>query len=87
MSNIRKRAMDAVLEAAELDIGETLEQNDIEDPHGEEADETVLDVAILYAYRVFIRICEKQGLTADVHLFAELAADLAQDMAEDDDQA
>ena len=76
MSNNRKRAMEAMLEAAESDIRETLEENDITDAHSEEADDTVLDVAILYAYRVFIRVCESQGLTADVHLFAELATDL-----------
>ena len=87
MSNVRKRAMEAVLEAAEHDIRDTLKENGIEDPHSEEADESVLDVAFLYAYRIFVRVCERQGLTTDVHLFAELAGDLADDMEDEDEHS
>jgi hypothetical protein len=86
MSNVRKRAMEAVLEAAEQDIEETFQENKISDRDSEEADEAVFDVAILYAYRVFVRICEQQGIPADVQLFAELSADLAEEMEADGDQ-
>ncbi len=86
MSNVRKRAMEAVLEAAEQDIEETFQENKITDRESEEADEAVFDVAILYAYRVFVRICEQQGIPADVHLFAELSADLAEEMEAEGEQ-
>ena len=86
MSNVRKRAMEAVLEAAEQDIEETFQENKISDRDSEEADEAVFDVAILYAYRVFVRICEQQGIPADVQVFAELSADLAEEMEADGDQ-
>ncbi|HEV7371734.1 hypothetical protein [Arenibaculum sp.] len=81
MSNLHKRAMEAVLEAAELDITQTLKENDIRDRHSEEADDVMFDVAILHAYRIFVRICERQGLTVDAPLFADMAADLAEEMA------
>jgi hypothetical protein len=73
--------MEAVLEAAELDITQTLKENDIRDRHSEEADDVMFDVAILHAYRIFVRICERQGLTVDAPLFADMAADLAEEMA------
>ncbi len=86
MSNVRKRAMEAVLEAAEQDIEDTFKENEIADRQSEEADEAVFDVAILYAYRVFVRICEQRGIPADVHLFAELSGDLADEMENDNEQ-
>ena len=86
MSNVRKRAMEAVLEAAGQDIEETFQENGIADRQSDEADEAVFDVAILYAYRVFVRICEQQGIPADVQLFAELSGDLADEMENDNDQ-
>lgn len=81
MSNIHKKAMEAVLQAAELDIVGTLEEREITDRNSEDGDEAVLDVAILHAYRIFVRICEEQGIPADSDLFAELADDLAEEMA------
>ena len=57
MSNLHKRAMEAVLQAAQHDIVGTLKEREIGDRHSEEADEAVLDVAILHAYRIFVRIC------------------------------
>lgn len=84
MSNSHhKRAMEAVLLAAEEDIASTLEERGIADRESEDADEAVLDVAILHAYRVFMRICEEQGLPADSDLFAEVAAELAEEVAQD----
>lgn len=84
MSNLHKKAMEAVLQAAELDIVGTLEERGIADRSSEDADEAVLDVAILHAYRVFVRICEEAGIPADADLFAELADDLAEEVAQDD---
>lgn len=86
MSNLHKRAMEAVLSAAEQDIVTTLEERGIEDRMSEDGDETVLDVAILHAYRIFMRICEENGLPADADLFAEVAAELAEDVAQESDQ-
>lgn len=86
MSNTRKQAMDAVLEAAGHDIADTFKEQGIEDRHGEDADEAVYDVAILYAYRVFVRICERQGLSVNAGVFADLADELAEEIAEDTDQ-
>lgn len=86
MSNLHKRAMEAVLQAAEHDILGTIQERDIKDRHSEEGDEAVLDVAILHGYRVFVRICEEQGLTVDAQLFAELAAELADEVAQDGDR-
>lgn len=85
MSTPHKRAMDAVLEAADLDIKAALADRDIKDAHSEDADDTILDVAILHAWRIFARISEAQGLSVDPGLFADLAAELAEDMAEDAD--
>ena len=85
MANLRKRAMDAVLEAAGHDIAETLKEQDIDDIHSEDADEAVFDVAILYAYRVFIRICEQQGVEVNAAHFADLADELVEEIAEDPD--
>ncbi|ACI98346.1 MULTISPECIES: hypothetical protein [Rhodospirillales] len=84
MSNLHKRAMEAVLQAAEMDVLGSLEEREIRDRHSEEGDEAVLDVAILHAYRVFVRICENQGLTADGWLFADLAGELAEEMAQEE---
>lgn len=86
MSNLHKRAMEAVLSAAEQDIVTTLQERGIEDRMSEDGDETVLDVAILHAYRIFMRICEENGLPADADLFAEVAAELAEDVAQEADQ-
>ena len=85
MSNLHKRAMEAVLQAAQHDIVGTLKEREIGDRHSEEADEAVLDVAILHAYRIFVRICGEQGLDVDGQLFAELAGELADEMAQDGD--
>ena len=81
MSNLHKRAMEAVLQAAQHDIVGTLKEREIGDRHSEEADEAVLDVAILHAYRIFVRISGEQGLDVDGQLFAELAGELADDAA------
>lgn len=75
--SLHKKAMDAVLEAAEADIQNGMKENNIEDPYSEEADDVVFDVAIMHAYRVFVRICEKMGFSTDAALFAEMADDLA----------
>lgn len=83
MSTLHKQAMEAVLKAAEMDILGALEEQGIKDRYSEEGDETALDVAILHAYRVFMRICEANGLQADADLFAELAGELADDIAQD----
>ncbi|ALG70219.1 hypothetical protein VY88_08680 [Azospirillum thiophilum] len=85
MSTQHKQAMDAVLQAAAHDIVATLQEREINDRHGEEADLAVLDVAILHAYRVFMRICEENGLEVDAGYFADLAADLAEEVAQDQD--
>lgn len=77
--------MAAVLEAAAKDITEALAEQGVDDRQSEAADEVVTDVAILHAYRVFVRICEQDGLTVDAELFADLAADLAEDLSETDD--
>jgi hypothetical protein len=84
MSSLHKQAMEAVLAAAELDIAEALKEQGIRDRHGEEADDTVLDVAILHAYRIFVRICERDGLTPDARLFADLAGELAEEISEEE---
>ncbi|WP_207483396.1 hypothetical protein [Arenibaculum pallidiluteum] len=84
MSTLHKRAMEAVLAAAEQDIAEALRENGIRDRHGEAADDTVLDVAILHAYRIFVRICERDGLEADARLFVELASELAEEIERED---
>lgn len=83
MSNLHKRAMDAVLEAAEHDIAGLLKEEGIRDRQSEEADEIVLDVAILHAYRIFVRICESQNITVTGSLFVDLAEELADEMAEE----
>jgi len=87
MSNTRRQAMEAVLVAAGHDIADTLKEQGIEDLHSEDADEAVYDVAILYAYRVFVRICEQQGLSVNAGIFADLADELAEEIAQDADQA
>ncbi|HYD64899.1 hypothetical protein [Azospirillum sp.] len=86
MSDLHKRAMEAVLQAADQDIAVTLKELDVKDRYSEEADEAVYDVAITHAYRIFMRICEKQGLTVDAGLFADLAGELAEEVAQDGDQ-
>lgn len=83
MSNLHKKAMEAVLSAAATDIEGTLEERGIADRDNEDADEVVLDVAILHAYRIFMRICEDQGLPADADLFAEVAAELAEEIEQE----
>jgi hypothetical protein len=40
-------------------------------------------VAILHAYRVFVRICEQFGHEVDEGLFADLAGELADEIAEE----
>ncbi|WP_119677961.1 hypothetical protein [Indioceanicola profundi] len=85
MSSLHKRAMDAVLQAADMDVLGTLEERGIKERHSEEADEAALDVATLHAYRVFMRICEAQGVEADAFLFAELAQELAEEVAQEGD--
>jgi hypothetical protein len=85
MSNIHVKAIEAVLQAAQTDIDSTIEERGISDRDGEDADEAVLDVAILHAYRVFMRICEEQGLPADADLFAEVAAELAEEIENEPD--
>lgn len=85
MSDLHKRAMEAVLQAAEHDVVATLQERAIKDSHSEEADEAVLDVAILHAWRIFVRICEQRGLTVDAGLFAEMAGELADELAQDQD--
>lgn len=83
--SLHKKAMEAVLEAAEKDIQQAMDDNKIEDPYSEEADDIVFDVAILHAYRIFVRICEKMGFTPDAALFAEMASDLADEIARSGD--
>ncbi|MFV3130126.1 hypothetical protein [Niveispirillum sp. KHB5.9] len=83
MSTLHKQAMEAVLKAAEMDILGTLEEQNIKDRYSEEGDQMALDVAILHGYRVFMRICEANGLQADAELFAEMAGELADDIAQD----
>lgn len=83
MSTLHKQAMEAVLQAAEIDILGTLEEQGIKERYSEEGDEAAMDVAILHGYRVFMRICEANGIQADADLFAELAAELAEDIAQD----
>jgi hypothetical protein len=85
MSNLHKRAIEAVLQAAEHDIVSTLEERGIKDRHDEDGDDTVLDVAILHAYRIFMRICQESGLPADAQLFSDLAGELADEVAADPD--
>ena len=85
MSTLRRQAMDAVLAAASHDIDDTIKDQGIESRHDEDADGAVFDVAILYAYRVFVRICEQEGLTVSPEDFAELAAELVEEIAEDTD--
>jgi hypothetical protein len=77
--------MDAVLQAAEMDVLGTLEERGIKDRHSEEGDEAALDVATLHAYRIFMRICQANGLEADAHLFADMAAELAEEVAQEGD--
>lgn len=85
MSNLRRQAMDAILAAARHDIDDTLKEQGIENRHDEDADGAVFDVAILYAYRVFVRICEQEGLSVAPEEFVDLAAELVEEMAEDAD--
>ncbi|OYQ32811.1 hypothetical protein CHU95_18865 [Niveispirillum lacus] len=83
MSTLHKQAMEAVLKAAEMDILGTLEEQGIKDRYSEEGDQTAMDVAILHGYRVFMRICEANGIQADAELFVEMAGELADDIAQD----
>lgn len=85
MTTPHKRAIDAVLEAADLDIKAALADRGIKDPHSEEADDTILDVAVLHAWRIFARITQAQGLTVDAGLFADMASELAEDIADEED--
>ena len=84
MSAIHKQAIEAVLKAAQHDIVGTLEERDVKDRHSEEGDLAVLDVAILHSYRIFMRICEDNGLEVDAGHFADMASDLADEVAQDD---
>lgn len=83
MSTLHKQAMDAVLKAAEMDILGTLEDQGVKDRYSEEGDQAAMDVAILHGYRVFMRICEANGIQADAELFVEMAGELADDIAQD----
>ena len=83
MSTLHKQAMDAVLKAAEMDILGTLEEQGVKDRYSEEGDQAAMDVAILHGYRVFMRICEANGIQADAELFVEMAGELADDIAQD----
>ncbi|CAK0752636.1 conserved hypothetical protein [uncultured Gammaproteobacteria bacterium] len=83
MSNLHKHAMEAVLAAAKHDIDDSLKENGIDDPGSEDANDITLDVAILHAYRIFVRICEQRGLTIDPALFADMADELCDEMAQD----
>lgn len=83
MSTLHKQAMEAVLKAAEMDILGTLEEQGIKDRFSEEGDQMAMDVAILHGYRVFMRICEANGIQADAELFVEMAGELADDIAQD----
>jgi len=85
MSNLRRQAMDAILAAARHDIDDTLQEQGIENRHDEDADGAVFDVAILYAYRVFVRICEQEGLAVSPEEFVDAAAELVEEMAEEAD--
>ncbi|MBK3777322.1 hypothetical protein JJL56_09270 [Azospirillum sp. YIM DDC1] len=85
MSTLHKQAMEAVLQAASHDIVGTLQERGVTDKHSEEGDLVVLDVAILHAYRIFMRICEENGLEADAGYFADMANDLADEVAQEDD--
>ncbi|AIB12946.1 hypothetical protein FBZ82_105391 [Azospirillum brasilense] len=85
MSTLHKQAMEAVLQAASHDIVGTLQERGITDKHSEEGDLVVLDVAILHAYRIFMRICEENGLEVDAGYFADMANDLADEVAQEDD--
>lgn len=84
MSTLHKQAMEAVLQAAAHDIVGTLQERGVEDKHSEEGDLVVLDVAILHAYRIFMRICEENGLEVDAGYFADMANDLADEVMQDD---
>ncbi len=85
MSNLRRQAMDAILAAASQDITHTLEEQGIQNRHDEDADGAVFDVAILYAYRVFVRICEQEGLSVVPEEFVDAAAELVEEMAAESD--
>jgi hypothetical protein len=85
MSNLHKQAMEAVLQAAAHDIVATLQERGVEDKHSEDGDLVIMDVAILHAYRIFMRICEENGLEADAGYFADLANDLAEEVEQDVD--
>ncbi|HYD30266.1 MAG TPA: hypothetical protein VEB64_05335 [Azospirillaceae bacterium] len=85
MSTLHKQAMEAVLQAAEHDVIGTIQERGIKDRYSEEGDEAALDVAILHAYRVFMRICEQNGLDVDAGMFADLAAELAEEVSQDQD--
>ena len=47
----------------------------------------MFDVAILYASRVFVRICEQEGLSVTPEEFVDYAAELVEEMADDADNA
>ncbi len=79
--SVHKQAMELVLKAAEADIAETLAERGVADKYSEAADDAVFDVAVLHAYRIFVRICESQGFKADAAFFADMASELAEDMA------
>ena len=85
MSNLHKRAMEAVLQAAQHDIVGTLKEREIGDRHSEEADEAVLDVAILHAYRIFVGSAGNGDWTPTANCLPNLAGELADEMAQDND--
>ncbi|HYE50942.1 MAG TPA: hypothetical protein VEB20_15205 [Azospirillaceae bacterium] len=83
MSSVHKQAMELVLKAAEQDIAGTMEERGVKDKYSDDGDEVVFDVAILHAYRIFVRICESQGFKADAAFFSDMASELADDMAQE----
>lgn len=85
MSSAHKQAMEAVLVAARLDIQGMMDERGIDDAVGEDAESVIFDVAIMHAYRVFVRILEQEGFQGDAGFFADLASELAEDMASETD--
>lgn len=81
MSDLHRQAMDAVLRAAAEDVKTALEERGIADRGSEEGDLAILDVAIMHAYRVFMRIMEREGMGADAGIFADMAGELADEIA------
>lgn len=86
MSDQHRQAMEAVLKAAAEDVKTALAERGVADRNSEEGDLAILDVAIMHAYRIFMRIMEREGMGADAGIFADMAADLAEEIAKDTDE-